>query len=215
MAVRIALLVAVLGALGALYATGVFEVVSEPERVRALLGGLGSWAPVLYVLAFALLEPFFVPGVAFIIPGSLVWPFWELFVLSWLGSIGAGVVGFGFARYLGRDYVKRHLPRRLHAYDERLAVRGLRTVIVVRLTLFLAPPAHWLLGLSQVSFSSFLLGSAIGFLPGVAALCFLIAFVGTTFGEWLGDRPPWFWAALAAAIAAAFLLRRWLRHRFG
>ena len=69
---KIAVLGAVAGVLGALYAGGFFELLQQPERVRAILEGLGPWAPVLFVAAFSLLEPFFIPGIAFMIPGSLI-----------------------------------------------------------------------------------------------------------------------------------------------
>jgi uncharacterized membrane protein YdjX (TVP38/TMEM64 family) len=136
-----------------------------------------------------------------------------LFTLSWLGSIGAGITGFSFARYLGRGYVERHVPDRLRVYDQRLAERGLRTVIVVRLTLFLMPPAHWLLGLSQVRFRSFVLGTAIGFLPGIALTTYIVVFVGGTLGDWLTSRPTGFWIAAAAGLGAVIALRRWLAIR--
>ena len=46
-----------------------------PERARELLQQTGAWAPVVYVLSFALLEPFGVMGIFFVGPGSLIWEF--------------------------------------------------------------------------------------------------------------------------------------------
>ena len=149
----------------------------------------------------------------FIVPGAVLWSYPQLVVLSWLGSIGAGIVGFSFARYLGRDFVAHRLPKRLHAYDERLVTNGLRTVIFVRMTLFLAPPAHWLLGLSQVRFPAFVLGTAIGFLPGIALLSYVVVFLGESMGDWMAAQPREFWIGIAAAVAAVVVLRRRLRAR--
>ena len=205
---RAGLLLAIAGLIAALFFSGFFELAGNPERARATLEGLGIWAPVLYVLAFSLLEPFFVPGLAFIIPGALVFSFPELFLLSWLGSIGAGIVGFGFARFLGREFVEKRLPRRFRRYDERLASHGLQTVILVRLTLFLTPPAHWLLGLSQVRFGTFVLGTVIGFIPGIAVTTYLIVFVGESMAQWLQDRPPGFFALISVCIVVAIGIRR-------
>jgi len=205
---RLALLGLVASLFAALYFAGFLDLIQQPERARAMLLELGIWAPILFVLAFSLLEPFFVPGIAFIIPGAVVWPFSTLFALSWLGSVGAGIVGFGFARYLGRQYVERHLPARFLRYDQALAERGLRTVIVVRLVFFLTPPAHWMLGLSRVRFGPFLLGTAIGFLPGMAALTYLVVFVGGTLGAWLGSQPAEVWKALGATLVVLLALRR-------
>jgi uncharacterized membrane protein YdjX (TVP38/TMEM64 family) len=210
---RLALLGVVASVLGTLYFVGFLDLIQDPERVRSTLLELGVWAPILYVLAFALLEPFFVPGIAFIIPGAVVWGFPALLALSWLGSIGAGIVGFSFARYLGRDYVERHLPERLRRYDQDLAERSLRTVILVRLTLFIAPPAHWMLGVSQVRFVPFVLGTAIGFLPGMAALCYVVVFIGETLGAWLGSQPAEIWIALGIGVILMVAGRRWWSRR--
>jgi uncharacterized membrane protein YdjX (TVP38/TMEM64 family) len=205
---RIGVLTLVSGALATLYLSGFFEFIRQPEQVRATLEDLGLLAPVLFVVAFSLLEPFFIPGIAFMIPGALIFPFPQLFLLSWLGSIGAGIVGFSFARFVGREYIESRLPARLRRFDERLVQQGLRTVILVRLTLFLAPPAHWLLGLSKVRFGAFVLGTAIGFLPGIALASYLIVFAGESLGDWLSDRPPRFWLAAGLGVAALLMARR-------
>jgi len=207
-------MLAVLAGVGGwLYQQGLFELIRQPEVARGALEGLGPWAPILYVLAFACLEPFFVPGVAFMIPGALFFPYPVLFLLSWLCSVGAGIVGFSFARFLARDFVESRIPERMRVYDERLATKGLQTVILVRLTMFLIPPGHWLLGLSQVRFTSFLAGTAIGFLPGIAALTYLTAVVGESLGDWIAAQPPAFFAALVLVWVLLLQLRRRIARR--
>ncbi len=204
---RVALVAGIAAVMAGLYFGGFFEIITDPDRARALLEDLGIWAPILYVVAFALLEPFFIPGLAFMIPGGFVFSFPELFALSWLASIGAGIVGFSFARFVGREFVESRLPERFHMYDERLANHGLRTVILVRVLLFLAPPAHWLLGLSKVRFPTFVLGTAIGFIPGIGLAAYLIVFVGESIGDWLSDRPPGLFAAIIIGLVVANRIR--------
>lgn len=204
---RGAVVAGIAGILGTLYFSGFFELLTDPDRAQAALERLGIWAPILYVVAFALLEPFFIPGLAFMIPGGFVFSFPELFVLSWLGSIGAGIVGFSFARFIGREFVESRLPDRLRTYDERLATRGLRTVIWVRMMLFLAPPAHWLLGLSKVRFAPFVLGTAIGFVPGIGLAAYLIVFVGESLGEWIRDLPRGSIAVIIIGLVVANRIR--------
>lgn len=209
MARRFALLLLallVLSLVGA-WAAGWFEGLDR-ERVTELIHAAGPWGPVVFVAAFALLEPFGAPGVLFAVPASWVWPMPEAFALSWLGAVGAGCVGFFFARTIGRDWVEAHLPDRFRRFDERLATRGLVTVIVVRLVFFLAPPAHWVLGLSPVRVTPFVLGTFIGFAPGI--------FVLVLFGEGLlrafDQVPP---QLLAGGVAALLAFALWRRHRLG
>ncbi len=204
------LLFAALVVLGvAAWQSGLLELIRQPERVRALLTESGIWGPLLFIVVFGLLEPFGVPGILFVVPASLAWPLGMAFALCWLGSVLAGLVGFGFARSIGRDWVAAHLPERLRSYDQRLAERGLQTVILVRLLFFLAPPAHWALGLSRVRFGPFVLGTAIGFLPGIAGLVFF----GKGAFALLGDQPRVVWLAVAIAAGAVFVLVRQLRAR--
>jgi uncharacterized membrane protein YdjX (TVP38/TMEM64 family) len=199
--------VAVGGILAAGYGLGLFDLLQDTERATGLLRDLGGWGYALYVLAFALLEPFFIPGILFILPAALTWPAWLALTLSLIGSVGAGVVGFGFARFLARDWVSQRIPQRLHRWDARLEERGLQTVILVRLVLFLMPPAHWALGISRVRFAPFLLGTTIGFIPGVAALTYLSRGIV----DWLRDQPDGRWQAFAIAAGAVYVLYRIVR----
>ena len=73
--------------------------------------------------------------------------------------------------------------------------------------LFLAPPAHWLLGLSQVRFAPFVLGTAIGFVPGIGLAAYLIVFVGESLGDWISNRPPGFFAAIIVGFVIANRIR--------
>lgn len=195
-------------AVGAAWWFGAFDQIDE-ARLRAWLADSGPMGMAAYVALFALTEPFGVPGILLVVSASYVWSPWLAFGLSWLGSVGAGVTGFAFARWLARDWVSAHVPERLRAWDERLAERGLLTVILIRLLFFLAPPAHWVLGLSRVRFGPFLLGSAIGFLPGIGLLSFA--------GSWLLDllrsvgRP----GLVVAAVVVAALLALRLADRLG
>ena len=191
MALRVGLAVLLaLGVLG-LWASGILESI-DPQQVREWLRESGPWGPLIYLISFALLEPFGVPGILFVVPASFVWPPWVAFPLSWLGSVAAGLVGFATARWLARDWVAERLPQRLRAWDARLEERGLWPVILVRLLFFLAPPAHWALGLSRVRTGVFVLGSAIGFVPGIA----LLSFAGPTLVElWRDTERPGLWIA--------------------
>lgn len=205
---RVALVAVVGGVFASLYSIGFFELIQNAERVRAIFADLGLLAPLLYVGGYALLTAFFVPGLVFVIPGAVVWSWLPLFLLSWLGGIGASIVGFGFARTLGRDYVARRLPPRLRRHQERLVAKGLRTVVLLRLSFYIAPPGHWLLGLSPIGFPTFLLGTAIGLLPGSALVSAGVVFTGRAFGELFAAQPREFWIGVGGLLAVWIVLRR-------
>ena len=124
----------------------------------------------------------------------------------------AGIVGFSAARGIGREWLSTRLPARVQRFEKRLVERGLETVVIVRVLFFLAPYAHWALGLSPVSFRTFLLGSAIGFLPAML----IISLTGAAAFEWLAEQPRELWMGLGAVFLASVMgWRFWISRRSG
>jgi uncharacterized membrane protein YdjX (TVP38/TMEM64 family) len=148
---------------------GGFHENLDADRVRAWLLASGVWGPILFLVAFALLQPVGVSAHVFILAASFVWPPAVALGLSWTGTVAAGCVAFAFARFVGHQWVQRRLPRRLHGYDEALATHGFRTVLLLRLMFFTFGPMQLMLGVSKVRFGPFVLGTALGVLPMITA----------------------------------------------
>ncbi len=194
-----------LAALG--YFSGAYEYLA-PERLGVLLTEAGPWGPLVVIVIFSLLEPFGAPGAIFLLSAATLWSFWPALLVNWLGSIGAGMCGFAFARYFGRDWVEGRMPTRLRIWDQRLADNGLPAVILFRLCFFLNPASHWALGLSSVPTPTALLGTAIGFVPWVVAWTYFGAEILT----WFEGQSSTTWIAIAMIIAA-FIAFRTIRRR--
>ncbi|MBL4687599.1 MAG: TVP38/TMEM64 family protein [Nannocystaceae bacterium] len=165
--VRVVIGVALLAAAVGVVVSGAYKGVS-PESIRAALLDSDPWGPLLFVAAFALLQPFGFASHVFVIGASLVWSPWVALGLSWAGAVGAGCVAFGFARYMGRGWVQKRLPDKLAHYDERLANHGFRTVLIMRLMLYTFGPMQLMFGVSRVRFVPFVFGSALGLIPMLA-----------------------------------------------
>ena len=204
---RLLMLGALVAVLVTAYLTGVLALVGDQERLATTLRDWGVWGYVLFLAVFMLLEPTVFPSIVFIVPATLVWSRPTAFALSLAGGLGASLIGFGFARYLARDWVAARMPARFRRYDDRLERNGLTTVILIRLVFFMAPPSHWVLGLSRVRFSEYLLGTAIGVVPGILAL----VYIGGSLVSWIGGQPPHVWAIATLAIVALATL--WLLRR--
>lgn len=197
----ILLLTLVSGALLSAWSMGLFNELTA-ERLEQLFRDAGIWGPLLYVALFAALESFGVPGILFIVPASIVWNWPTLFLLTWAGAVGASVVGFSFSRTIGRSWVQGRLSERARLYDDAIAKRGLRTVILIRLMFFIAPWAHWLLGLTKVRFRDYVVGTAIGLAPMMA----LFTWGGATLVDYASDNPllgALLFLALMAAMGLA------------
>lgn len=206
---RLALMLVVVALVVGAYFGGVLDRVSEPEKLRALLTESGVWGPIVFVCLFTFLEGLGAPGFLFILTAVLIWPFWPAFLLSLAGAVGAGVFGFLVARYLGRDILERYLPARVRRYDEQLAERGFQTVVLVRLFFFIAPWAHWMLGLSRVRFAPFLAGTVFGLIPGMMAAIY----AGREGFDWLMKQEIEVVAGTAMFVAAVIGIRLWWRRK--
>lgn len=206
---RLGLVFAGAASLCVLWWTGALAGLAEPERIRALLSETGALGPLLWLLAFTCLEPFGMPGAVFVIPASLLWPPEVAIPMCVAGATGAGVFAFVLARWIGPDAIVARLPERVRRHTARARERGFRTALVVRLVLFLFPPAHWALGISGIRFTPFLLGSALGFLPGMTVWVLVTREVAHR----LEDLPLWEAALLGAAALALAAAGFWWRRR--
>lgn len=208
---RLALVAFVAAALLLLYRAGIFAQFSDPERARQTLLSLGGYGYSAFVLAYAALQPFGVPGTVFILVAPLIWPWPVAFALSLTGTMAASVVGFSFCRFVGRDLVMARIPARFRRYDEVLGQRALLTVFLLRLIFWMPPMLHAFFGVSRVSFSAHFLGSLLGYIPPLL----LTAYFGRRVVDWLRSAPPSLWIGLGAAAAAGavYLLLRWRRRR--
>jgi uncharacterized membrane protein YdjX (TVP38/TMEM64 family) len=164
---RAAALAAVAALLCALWWTGALRDAFDPERLSAFLAGSGWLGPAAWCIAFGVLQPFGVPGAAFMIPAALVWPAPLAIAVCLAGATLATAFAFGLSRWMGREAILARLPQGLQRRTERARERGFRTALVVRLLLFLFPPAHWALGISGIRLGPLLAGSFLGFVPAM------------------------------------------------
>lgn len=85
----------------------------DPETLNAWLASFGIWAPVIYVLLFAIGTVAFLPGSLFALAGgALFGPFWGS-LLNLLGATLGASLAFLTARYLAGDWVSRLAGGRL------------------------------------------------------------------------------------------------------
>ena len=204
---RIALGVAVAAMLLLAYQQGWFHLFGEPSRLKETLLALGPWGYFAFIGAYAVLQPFGMPGTVFVFAAPLVWPWPTAFALSMAGTMAASVVGFLFARFMARDWVLARIPPRLQAYERALNQRAFATVVVLRFLLWMPPMLHAFFGVSRVGFWTHFWGSLIGYTPPLLAT----AYFGEAAVTLLLEAPAWVWA-LVAAVTVALLAIAW-RHR--
>ena len=192
---------------------GIFAQVTDPKTLAQPLVAMGPWGYLLFVVAYALLQPFGVPGSVFIVAAPLIWPWKTAFVLSMIGTMLASVIGFSFARFVARDWVAARLPARLRRYDESLEKDAFATVVLLRLILWMPQVLHAFLGVSKVGFWTHIAGSFLGYIPPLLVVSYLGGRMFDASGKMLPDAWPILAGLSLASLTIAALARVHERRR--
>ncbi len=149
------------------------------DAVQSAIAASGALGPVVYVVLHVVLT--LVPvsknllsgvaGALFGLAGGIV--------ISWAASMLSALVGFAIARRLGRDAVAELSGPRLARVERVLQRQGVAAVLVSRLTPVLPfTIVNYGAGVSAVSRRDFLVGTAVGIVPGTVGYAALGASAG-------------------------------------
>lgn len=191
---------------------GLFSLLAEPERLRSTLLEMGGWGYVVYLVAFAFLSPFGLPGIGFVIGATYVWPRPIAYALSVTGALLCSTVGFFFARFIARDWVSAKMPPRLRRYDTWIEKRGWLAAAGLRAVFLMHPLLHALFGISRIRFIPYILGCALGYIPSLA----VVVWVSGSALDYLREQPRERYFLIGGVLLALVLLRRagkWLWKR--
>ena len=174
------LLIFIVAAVVTVRFTGVREILTV-EKLGAWLAAAGPWAPLAFILVYALGVCLFIPGTLLTALGAAIYgPYWGfiyVWVAAMLGAAGAFLIG----RYLGREFAASLIGDRLRKYDDAIERNGFATVLYLRLVYFPFTPMNFGMGLTKVGFRDYLWGTGLGILVGTFIFTF---FVGTIKEVW-------------------------------
>ncbi len=170
-----------------------------PQQLQQALQQTGGWAPVLYIGLFILLPAFFFPVAVLALAGGLLFGLWWGSVYTFIGAVLNCAMMFLLARYVGRSQVQRLVEQKLSPqWQRRLQMADGKEGFLLLIILRLIPAVpynliNYTFGLTGISFSSYLLASAIGIIPGT------FAFIN------IGDKTleagsPSFWIAIGLLV---------------
>ena len=202
--VRLALLGALVLALVLAWATG---RVPEVSSLRDRVDEAGAWGPLAFLLGESALALLPTPKGLMTALGAVLFGFVVGAVLTMGAAMLAALVAVGFSWLLGRDAVDRLVGGRLDRVDALFREHGLVAVVAVRLVPVVPYTAiNYAAGLVPLGLRAYLLGTAIGMVPGTIAYAALGAF---------GTSPERLFVGLAVLVAltvlAALVGRRMLR----
>ncbi len=195
-----ALVLILLGAVGLALWLGTPDV----EALRLRVDAARMWGPALFFALYVGLALIPCPKALLTAAGGALFGLWAGAGLALAAALVGAVLSFGLGRVLGREAVDRLIRGRVARVDALLADHGLSAVLIVRLVPLVPFIAiNYASGLSAVRFRHFVLGSAIGMVPGSLAYAALGAY-GTN---------PWGLAAAGSALVALVVGGSWWARR--
>lgn len=206
----------VAGAYWAFSDHGLLTVLTDEERLRNEVAGLGVWgiAAVIALMALAIVMSPIPSGPIAMVAGAVYGPVLGA-IYTIIGAVLGATIAFGLARCLGYDFVCRWLKGQLkHLRQKRSQSRLMAIVFVSRLIPFISFDAvSYAAGLTPLSFWRFVVATFAGVIP--------VTFLLTFFGERLMMAESR-WATIATIaiagvtilpIAIKFLSARYKRQR--
>ncbi len=141
----------------------------------------GIWAPVVFIVIYAVGVCFFVPGTLLTGLGAAIFgPYWG-FVYVWFGAMAGASAAFLIGRTLGREFAAGLIGNKLKKYDDAIERNGFATVLYLRLVYFPFTPMNFGMGLTKVRFWDYFMGTGLGIIVGTFIFTF---FIGTLKEVW-------------------------------
>jgi len=152
-----------------------------PEALSRFLEAAGIWAPLLYMLVYAVGICLFVPGTLLTALGAAIFGAYWGFLYVWVGAMVGSSAAFWIGRTLGREFAASLIGDRLRKYDDAIERNGFATTLYLRLVYFPFTPMNFGMGLTKVRFWDYVFGTGLGIIVGTFIFTF---FVGTLKEVW-------------------------------
>ena len=147
---------------------------AESLDVNSVVLWLGSLkhnprAPYIVIAAFLIGSQIMFPITVLILATAYTFGPWQGFIYGMVGSVSGALLTYTIGYFLGHDTFRHLAGRRFESVDRALCEKGLTAVITTHLIPF-GPftIVNLSAGVIHVRPRDFILGSAIGLLPGVA-----------------------------------------------
>jgi uncharacterized membrane protein YdjX (TVP38/TMEM64 family) len=160
--------------LGAIVWLALHREVLGASALEQELGRFGAWAPIMFVLLYALATVLFVPGsVLTLAGGALFGPIWGT-LLNLIGATLGATIAFLIARYVASDLVAARSGEQLGRMMRGVEEEGWRFVAFVRLVpLFPFNLMNYAFGLTRICLREYVLASFVCMAPGALAYTYL------------------------------------------
>lgn len=138
------------------------------DSLKNLILSSGYFAPLIYIIAFALVPLTFFPDSVLAILGGSIFGLGGGFLYTSIGALIGGSISFFISRILGQFFVEKFENDKLKNIQELLKDNGFLMILLLRLIpLFPFDLISYGAGLTKISYKDFALGTLIGTIPGI------------------------------------------------
>ncbi len=155
------------------------------DKLGELLESAGFWAPLVFILIYAVGVCLFVPGTLLTGAGAAIFGAYWGFIYVWFGAMAGAGAAFFIGRTLGREFASSLIGDRLKKYDDAIEKNGFATVLYLRLVYFPFTPLNFGMGLTKVRFWDYFSGTGLGIIVGTFIFTF---FIGTLKDIWISGN---------------------------
>ncbi len=170
------LTLAVVIALGLLWYLTPLSNLTDPQLIRAQFSELEAsiWAPVIVVATFLIAGAVMFPINLLIAGVAAAFGPWLGLVYAFAGCLASALLTYGIGRWLGSNFLRDLLGKRLNRVRERIVKQGIVSVVAIRLV----PVAPFTVvnlaaGASEIKIADYLIGTILGLAPGLVIMSFL------------------------------------------
>lgn len=160
-----------------------------PEALRNFLDMAGFWAPIVFMIFYAVGICLFIPGTLLTGLGAAIFgPYWG-FVYVWIAAMLGATAAFWIGRTLGREFAATLIGDKLKKYDDFIERNGFAATLYMRLLYVPFTAMNFGMGLTRVRFRDYFFGTGLGIMVGTFIFTF---FIGTLVEVWASGN----WAEL-------------------
>ena len=158
-----------------------------PEALGRFLGVAGFWAPLVFMIVYAVGVCLLLPGTLLTGLGAAIFGSYWGFLYVWVGAMLGATAAFWIGRTLGREFAASLIGDKLKKYDEAIERNGFATVLYLRLVYFPFTPMNFGMGLTKVRFWDYFFGTGLGIIVGTFIFTFFIGTVKEVWasGDWM------------------------------
>jgi len=171
----------------------------HPQALKDLFASSGSFAPFLFIFAYAIGVCLFLPATLFTGIGAMLFGTFFGFLYNITGAMLGASAAFFIGRHLGRDFAASLIGDRLAKYDKKIADNGFAVTLYLRLLFFPYTPMNFGMALTRISFAQYFWGTFFGIFAGGFVMTFFFATIAEVWstGQW---EKLWGWKTLLSVI---------------